>query len=63
MQMITHSRVIATVLLVDMLALLMYNVSGMCVTGGSALLMSPKKILALDLRVQSRLLKITVICV
>jgi hypothetical protein len=31
--MITHSRVIMTVLLVDMLALLMYNVSGMCVTG------------------------------
>ena len=33
LQMITHSRVIMTVLLVDMLALLMYNVSGMCVTG------------------------------
>lgn len=31
--MITHSKVIAAVLLVDMLALLMYNVSGMCVTG------------------------------
>ncbi|GAB4819565.1 hypothetical protein N2152v2_006611 [Parachlorella kessleri] len=31
--MITHSRVILTVLLCDMFALLMYNVSGMCVTG------------------------------
>jgi len=33
LQMITHSGVIAGVLAVDMLALLMYNVSGMCVTG------------------------------
>lgn len=32
-QMITHSTVIATVLAVDALALLLYNVSGMCVTG------------------------------
>lgn len=32
-QMITHSRVIAGVLVVDATALLMYNVSGMCVTG------------------------------
>ena len=32
-QMITHSNVIAAVLLVDATALLMYNVSGMCVTG------------------------------
>lgn len=31
--MITHSTVIASVLAVDMFALLMYNVSGMCVTG------------------------------
>lgn len=31
--MITHSSVIATVLIVDAIALLMYNVSGMCVTG------------------------------
>ncbi|PRW59396.1 Solute carrier family 35 member F6 isoform B [Chlorella sorokiniana] len=31
--MITHSKVIATVLVVDATALLMYNVSGMCVTG------------------------------
>ncbi|KAI7844374.1 hypothetical protein COHA_002172 [Chlorella ohadii] len=31
--MITHSRVIAGVLVVDATALLMYNVSGMCVTG------------------------------
>ena len=33
MQMIFHSRPIAIVLLVDMVALLMYNFSGMCVTG------------------------------
>lgn len=33
LQMITHSSVIATVLVVDALALLLYNVSGMCVTG------------------------------
>ena len=33
MQMIFHSRAIALVLLVDMVALLMYNFSGMCVTG------------------------------
>lgn len=32
-QMITHTPVILGVLLVDMFALLMYNVSGMCVTG------------------------------
>ena len=32
-QMITHTGVIATVLIVDAFALLMYNVSGMCVTG------------------------------
>lgn len=32
-QMITHSNVIAAVLVVDATALLMYNVSGMCVTG------------------------------
>lgn len=32
-QMITHSKVIAAVLVVDATALLMYNVSGMCVTG------------------------------
>lgn len=32
-QMIFHSRPIAIVLLVDMVALLMYNFSGMCVTG------------------------------
>ena len=31
--MITHSKLIAGVLLVDMIALLMYNVSGMAVTG------------------------------
>lgn len=31
--MITHSKVIAAVLVVDATALLMYNVSGMCVTG------------------------------
>lgn len=31
--MVTHSSTIAMVLLADMLALLMYNVSGMCVTG------------------------------
>jgi hypothetical protein len=31
--MITHSGVIATVLVVDAAALLLYNVSGMCVTG------------------------------
>ena len=34
MQMIFHSKPIAIVLLVDMVALLMYNFSGMCVTGG-----------------------------
>ena len=33
LQMIFHSRPIAIVLLVDMVALLMYNFSGMCVTG------------------------------
>lgn len=33
MQMIFHSKPIAIVLLVDMVALLMYNFSGMCVTG------------------------------
>lgn len=33
MQMITHSGVIAGVLAIDMFALLMYNVAGMCVTG------------------------------
>ena len=31
--MITHSGVIAGVLIVDAMALLLYNVSGMCVTG------------------------------
>lgn len=31
--MITHSKLITAVLLTDMVALLMYNVSGMCVTG------------------------------
>lgn len=31
--MITHTPLIATVLAVDAFALLMYNVSGMCVTG------------------------------
>jgi hypothetical protein len=31
--MITHSGVIAGVLIVDAVALLLYNVSGMCVTG------------------------------
>lgn len=34
--MIRHSPVIAGVLLFDMFALLMYNFSGMCVTGGCA---------------------------
>ena len=33
MQMITHSSSIPYVLVADMFALLMYNVSGMCVTG------------------------------
>ena len=33
LQMIFHSRPIAIVLLIDMVALLMYNFSGMCVTG------------------------------
>lgn len=33
MQMIAHSKAIALVLLIDMLALLMYNLAGMCVTG------------------------------
>ena len=32
-QMIFHSKPIAIVLLIDMVALLMYNFSGMCVTG------------------------------
>ena len=31
--MITHSKAILYILLIDMAALLMYNVSGMCVTG------------------------------
>lgn len=31
--MITHSKPIAVILLIDMLALLAYNFSGMCVTG------------------------------
>lgn len=31
--MIFNSRPIAVVLLIDMVALLMYNFSGMCVTG------------------------------
>lgn len=35
--MIFHSRPIAIVLLIDMVALLMYNFSGMCVTGGPCL--------------------------
>ena len=35
MQMITSSRGITGVLLVDMAALLMYNLSGMCVTGAA----------------------------
>ncbi len=33
LQMIGSSGVIAAILLVDMSALLLYNVSGMCVTG------------------------------
>ena len=33
--MITHSKAILYILLIDMAALLMYNVSGMCVTGAS----------------------------
>ncbi len=33
LQVITHSGVIAGVLAIDMFALLMYNVAGMCVTG------------------------------
>lgn len=33
LQMIFHSKAIAIVLLIDMVALLMYNFSGMCVTG------------------------------
>lgn len=33
LQMIFHSKPIAIVLLIDMVALLMYNFSGMCVTG------------------------------
>jgi hypothetical protein len=33
LQMITHSRTIAIVLGIDMFALMMYNVAGMCVTG------------------------------
>ena len=34
--MITHSKAILYILLIDMAALLMYNVSGMCVTGASS---------------------------
>ena len=34
-QMITHSKTILYILLIDMAALLMYNVSGMSVTGVS----------------------------
>lgn len=33
MQMITHSRALPIVLLIDMFALLSYNFAGMCVTG------------------------------
>lgn len=50
LQMITHSKVIAGVLLVDMLALLMYNVSGMCVTGAELRIASA---LALALALQA----------
>ena len=33
LQMIFHSKTIGSILLIDMAALLMYNVAGMCVTG------------------------------
>ena len=35
LQMIFHSKTIGTILLIDMAALLMYNVAGMCVTGAT----------------------------
>lgn len=41
LQMIFHSKPIAIVLLIDMVALLMYNFSGMCVTGETMHCISP----------------------
>lgn len=33
MQMVGHTRILAVLLLIQMIALLMYNFAGMCVTG------------------------------